>query len=154
MAALEHRMAMDVPAWEAEQDRKMSSIIERLQGIDGIQMRVEADPNGNPFSRARMDVDAEATGVSAAALSRAMADGEPSIRLRAHHVDEGYLMIDAMEMTNDEIELTCARFEQLLTGSAEEKARVQEGYGGGEAESARLTWLQATREETRHITGV
>ena len=154
MAALEHRMAMDVPAWEAEQDRKMNSIIERLQGIDGIEMRVETDPNGNPFSRARMDVDAEAAGISAAALSRAMADGEPSIRLRAHHVDEGYLMIDAMEMTNDELELTCARFEQLLTGSAEEKARLQEGYGGGEAESARLTWLQAAREETRHITGV
>ena len=154
IAALEHRMGLDVEAWQTEQDRKMNAIIERLSGIEGIAMRAEPDPNGNPFSRARMDVDAPTTGISAAALSRAMADGDPSIRLRAHHVDEGYLTIDAMEMAEDEVDLTCERFRQLLTASLGEKARLQQRYGGGEAETAQLTWLRTARLESRHITGV
>ena len=154
IAGLEHRIGLDVAAWQAAQDRKMNLIIERLSGMEGIAMKAEPDPNGNPFSRARMDVDAPTTGISAAALSRAMADGEPSIRLRAHHVDEGYLMIDAMEMADKEVDLICERFRQLLTASLDEKARLQQRYGGGEAENAQLTWLRAARQESRHITGV
>ena len=63
-------------------------------------------------------------------------------------------MIDAMEMTADEVDLTCERFRQLLTASVQDRARTQERYGGGEAESAQLTWLRTSRQESRHITGV
>ena len=38
MAALEHRLGLDIDAWQAEQDRKMHTIIERLGGIAGVQI--------------------------------------------------------------------------------------------------------------------
>ena len=153
MAALEHRMDLDVEAWEEEQNRKMNRIIARLEEIDGISASAEPDPNGNPFSRARLDVDAECVGLSAATLSRAMADGDPSIRLRAHHAEEGYLLVDAIEMTDDEVELTCQRLVDLLTASAEEKEQIGMRYGG-ETLSARWSWLGSEPADMRRITGV
>jgi D-glucosaminate-6-phosphate ammonia-lyase len=155
MAALEHRMEMDVSAWQAEQDRKMHTIIERLGGIAGVQMSVEHDANGNPFSRARLDVDLQVAGINAKVLSRAVADGSPSIRLRAHHVDEGYVMIDAIEMNDAEVEVTCQRLEALLNATDAEKTDLLTRYGGGgETLPAQLTWLRDPKANVRHITGV
>jgi len=142
MAALEHRMRLDIEAWEAGQDRKMRRVIERLSGIEGVALSVDPDPNGNPFSRARVTVDPARAGLTAAALSRAMADGDPSIRLRAHHVDEGYFNVDAIEMTDEEIDLTCDRLRKFLTASPQDKARLAERYGRGRATSPKLAWLQ------------
>ena len=142
MAALEHRMSMDVDAWQAEQDRKMHRIIGRLQGIDGVSSSVEPDPNGNPFSRARVDIDEIRTGISAATLSAAMADGDPSIRLRAHHVDEGYVTVDAIEMSDGEVDFTCDRLIGILAATAEDKATLKERFGGLRSEPGRLAGLR------------
>ena len=142
MAALEHRVSMDVGAWEAEQDRKMHTIIQRLDGITGVTTSAEADPNGNPFSRARLDLDDGSVGLSAATLSAAMAAGDPSIRLRAHHVDEGYVTVDAIEMSDEEVELACERLRHLLTAPKEEKARLTETFGGQRSEPGRLSGLR------------
>jgi seryl-tRNA(Sec) selenium transferase len=120
----------------------MHRIIDRLKDIDGIRMSVESDPNGNPFSRARVDVDAERVGLTAEAVSRAMAEGDPSIRVRAHHVDEGYFMVDAMEIIDEELELTCDRLTEILTASDAEKAKMMEMHGGDAAGDARLSWLE------------
>ena len=45
------------------------------------------------------------------------ADGDPTIVVRAHHVDEGYINIDAIEMTDDEIELMCERIRMIVSKS-------------------------------------
>ncbi|MSS72712.1 MAG: aminotransferase class V-fold PLP-dependent enzyme [Candidatus Latescibacteria bacterium] len=142
MAALEHRMRLNLADWEAGQDRKMKRIIERLSNIPGLALTVDPDPNGNPFSRARVTVDPAQTGLTAAILNRAMADGDPSIRLRGHHVDEGYFNVDAIEMTDEEVDLTCDRLRKFLTASPQEKTRLAERYGRGRAASPRLAWLQ------------
>lgn len=142
MAALNYRMRLDVAGWEAEQDRKMHRIMERLEGIPGVALSVDPDPNGNPFSRARVTVDEARAGLTARAISRVMADGDPSIRLRAHHADEGYFTVDAMEMTDEEVALTCDRLVGLLTAPGEEKGRLMAQYGDGAAKSARWSWLR------------
>ena len=142
MAALEHRMSMDVADWQAEQEGKMRRIIERLQDLDGVTMSADPDPNGNPFSRARIDVDERRSGISAATLSAAMAEGNASIRLRAHHTDEGYVYVDAIEMSDEELELTCERLRQVLTASPAEKASLEEKFGDRRAEMARLDGLR------------
>ena len=154
LAALEHRMGMDVEAWRAEQDRKMFHIIARLEDIGGIKMSVEPDPNGNPFGRARMDVDPLQAGLSAEALSRALADGTPSIRLRAHHVEEGYIMIDAIEMSDAEVDLVCDRLMELIQATEGEKTQLMERYAGGDNALAHLAWLRKVPQNIRHITGL
>jgi len=140
MASLEHRMSTDVDAWGAEQDRKMGVVIDRLSGIDGVSLSVDPDPNSNPFSRARVSIDTGASGLSAQAVCAAMADDDPSISLRGHHTDEGYFNVDTIEMTDDEVGLTCDRLEAILRGSEGEKAAVMEAYGKRQADHRRV-WL-------------
>lgn len=119
MAALEYRSKQDVATWTAEQDRKMHLVLESLTGIDGLTLSIDPDPNGCPFSRARLTLDSAASGYSAAALRDALEDGDPTIVVRAHHSDEGYINIDAIEMTDDEIEFTCTRVRELLTPASD-----------------------------------
>ena len=114
IAALEYRMNEDIPAWTAEQDRKVQLILERLGDIAGLQLGVDADPNGCPFSRARLTPDAKLTGQTAMSLSAALAEGDPTVVARAHHAEEGYLHLDAVELTDDEIALACDKVRKIL----------------------------------------
>ncbi len=109
MAALQYRTRQDIEAWTAEQDRKVAVILDRLQDISGLLLSVDPDPNGCPFSRVRLTTDADVAGPSIDSLPAALAVGNPTIFLRAHHIDEGYVNIDAIELTDDEIELVCQR---------------------------------------------
>jgi hypothetical protein len=52
---------------------------------------------------------------SAAALDAVLTQGDPAIMMRAHHTDEGYLNLDAIELTDAEIETACREIRQLLT---------------------------------------
>ena len=115
MAALEYRMAEDIPGWTAEQDRKVQMILDRLRGIDGLSLSVDPDPNGCPFSRAKLSLDPRITGVDALELTAKLAEGNPTIVARAHHADEGYIYLDAIEMTDEEIETTCNRVRAIMT---------------------------------------
>jgi L-seryl-tRNA(Ser) seleniumtransferase len=115
MAALQYREQQDVAAWTAEQDRKVELILSRLANINGLTLTIDLDPNGCPFSRARLSPDPSVCGQTAASLNTALAAGDPTIVLRAHHVEEGYVNIDAIEMTDEEIALTCDRIIELLS---------------------------------------
>lgn len=115
MAALEHRIQEDIPAWSADQDRKVQMILDRLADIPGLTLNVDPDPGGSPFSRVRLTPDPNITGCSAAAFRDVLAAGDPAIVLRAHHVDEGYVNIDAIEMTHEEIEYVCAEIRRTLS---------------------------------------
>ncbi len=115
MAALEYRMQQDVPAWTAEQDRKVQLILDRLGDVPGLRLSVDADPNGCPFSRARLTPDPQVTGRTAAELAAKLAEGNPTVVPRAHHTDEGYLNLDAIEMTDDEIEFACEKVRKILS---------------------------------------
>ena len=118
MAALEFRENQDMSAWTAEQDRKVQLVLDQLADIPGVTLSVDADPNGCPFSRARLTLDPAVAKHSAASLRDVLIDGDPTIYLRAHHADEGYVNVDAIEMTDEEIELTCSEIRRHLTGSS------------------------------------
>ena len=115
MAALDYRNSQDLAVWSAEQDRKVQMIVSRLANIPGLALSVEPDANGCPFSRARLTLDPQTCGHTAATLRDAVANGDPTIVLRDHHVDEGYVNIDSNEMTDKEIEVTCRRIRNVLT---------------------------------------
>ena len=114
MAAIEYRMQQDIPAWTAEQDRKVQLILNRLEGIPGLSLAIDPDPNGCPFSRARLTPDVKITGHTARSLAAALMEGDPTIVPRAHHAEEGYINLDAIEMTEEEIDLACDKVRQAL----------------------------------------
>jgi len=114
MAALQFRNAQDMAAWTAEQDRKARMILARLEDIPGLALSLDADPNGCPFSRARLTPDPAVTGHTASSLETALKNGNPSVVSRAHHTDEGYLHLDAIELTDEEIAFACDQVRRIL----------------------------------------
>lgn len=114
MAALEYRGREDVGAWTAEQDRKVQRILDSLSDLPGLQLQVDPDPNGCPFSRVRITPNGNVVNHTAASLRDALAAGDPTIVVRAHHTDEGYINIDAIEMTDEEIDYTCQRIRSIV----------------------------------------
>jgi D-glucosaminate-6-phosphate ammonia-lyase len=115
IAAMQYRESEDVQAWTAEQDRKVDRIMELLANIDGLSLGIDADPNGCPFSRVRLTPDPNATSHDAHSLNKALAAGNPSVVARAHHANEGFLYLDAIEMTDEELEFTCNKVRDLLS---------------------------------------
>ena len=115
MAALQFRASQDMTAWTAEQDRKVQLVIGSLADLPGLTLSVDADPNGCPFSRARLTLDPNVAKHSAASLDAALGKGDPAIMMRAHHTDEGYLNLDAIELTDEEIETACREIRRLVT---------------------------------------
>ncbi len=115
MAALDYRQSQDMKAWTAEQDRKVQKIIQSLSDIPGLRLDVDADPNGCPFSRARLTPDPIQTRHTAESLTQSLAEGNPTVVARAHHTDEGYIHLDAIEMTDEEIEHVCEKVRRILT---------------------------------------
>ena len=87
-------------------------------------------------------MDAKRTGLSAAVINLAMMEGDPSIRLRAHHTAEGYFTVDAMEMTDEEVGLTCDRLVGMLKAGPAEKAQLMERFGDEATVAAQWSWLR------------
>ena len=118
IAALEYRLQQDMSEWTAEQDRRVDLILGQLQGIDGLALDVDPDPNGCPFSRARLTPDLTTTGHSAQSLTTALADGDPTVVARAHHAEEGYIYLDAVEMSDEDILYACQKVRTILTSES------------------------------------
>lgn len=117
MAALEYREKEDIAAWTAEQDRKTQLVIRKLERIPGLALSADRDANGCPFNRARLTVDPEVCAVDVFELEKQLRAGNPTVVPRAHHLDEGYLHLDAIEMTDEEIEIACTKTRGILTRS-------------------------------------
>ena len=115
MAALQFRLQQDMAAWTNEQDRKVQLILNRLTDTPGLELAVDSDPNGCRYSRVRLTPHPTTSGHSASSLADTLANGSPTIVVRAHHLEEGYFHLDAIEMTDDEIELVCERIQSAIT---------------------------------------
>ncbi len=116
MAALEYRDSQDMVAWTAEQDRKVQRILDNLSDIPGLRLDVDPDPNGCPYSRTRLTPNPKITGHTAESLTDALAEGNPTVVARAHHTDEGYIHLDSIDMTDEEIDYACQKVRKMLMG--------------------------------------
>ena len=81
-------------------------------------------------------------GLSPAVISAVLKDNDPAIHLRDHHVDEGFFTVDAMEMTDEEIDLTCKQLRAVLMASEAEKNNMMHKYGGDTPVDTRRHWLR------------
>lgn len=138
IAALEawqaHRRA-DVIA--AEQAR-IHRLVERLAGLAGIEARaLWPEPDPYPIMRARITVDPDVAGLNAMALSALLARGNPSVRVRAHHVDEGYLLIDPFTLSDEEADFVGERIAEIVQTADAEKAAVMAELAGLSASDLR-----------------
>jgi L-seryl-tRNA(Ser) seleniumtransferase len=101
-------------AQEAEK-RRMQRMVERLEGIPGLRATLEYPaPDPYPIMRTRITVDPETAGLTAMALTQLLADLDPSIRVRAHHAEEGYFLIDPFNLSDADAEYVCQRIIEIM----------------------------------------
>src|SRR5690606_17376000 len=90
-----------------------------LPGIQAVALWPEPDPY--PIARAKVTVDPEASGLTAMALSVALAQGDPTIKTRGHHVEEGYFLLDPFNMSDEDAEFICDRIIEIASKPMGEK---------------------------------
>ncbi len=114
IAAMERFERMDLAAWTAEENRKVRLVIDALSDLPGVEATASPDPNGCPFHRVRLALDAETTGCTAAELRQRLAAGDPPVIVRVYHQREGAVYLNLTELRDDEIPLLCERLRAAL----------------------------------------
>jgi D-glucosaminate-6-phosphate ammonia-lyase len=124
--------------------QRVQRMVSRLAHLEGIQVTaVYPEPDPYPIMRARVTVDRERSGLTAMALSVLLGEGEPSIKTRAHHVEEGWFLLDPFNLSDADAEFICDRIEQIAALPMDEKvAAVQrlENLSVGDLFSRQGTW--------------
>jgi L-seryl-tRNA(Ser) seleniumtransferase len=120
-----HRQQQD-----AEQAR-VRRIVARLADLPGIvATEVWPSPDPYPIMRARVTVDPEQSGLTAMALSVMLAQGDPSIQTRAHHVEEGYFLLDPFNLSDADADFISDRIGEIARlPLAEKRAAVERLQG-------------------------
>lgn len=114
MACIEERMAIDLADWAAQQRQKAQFLAERLTDLPGVAISLERDQVGQPVTRVRLAVDPEQAGIDAEAMCVRLKEGNPSIKPRAHHTDEGWFYLEPNHVTEAEMTLTAERLHAIV----------------------------------------
>ncbi len=138
-AALAARQRLDVAEWAGQVRARVDAVCAGLAGLPGIRTEVVDDPNGNPFCRARVWVDPAGSALDAATVARLAAAHDPSVRVRPHHVDEGYFDVDVVELTSAELDTVVAVLQGILAAGSDQKA----GWRRTAPVDPRLSWLRS-----------
>jgi L-seryl-tRNA(Ser) seleniumtransferase len=119
MAALEAWAQRDHAAVRALERRHLDLWLDRLAGLQGLQVSLVPDPTGNPLDRLQVEVVPGEAGTTAWALASALAAGEPPVIVRDHEVEHGRFYLDPCNLHPGEAEivaLTIARTLEAVRG--------------------------------------
>lgn len=138
LAALEERRRLDLDAWRRSQADKVARFVAAAGRIAGIAAEAVPDPAGMPFPRARLAVDPARAGLDAAALARALREGDPSIRVMEHELAAGRLVLELVPLDAAEVDAVVALLRAAIarTGSIGADAPPRQPRapaGGGKA---------------------
>ena len=87
--------------------------MEELTSFDAYDVTLRADEAGRPFDR--VAVAAAGGAFDIRTLVSFLADGDPSIRTRNHHLDRGFLQIDPREIHAYHIDTILTRFREFAS---------------------------------------
>jgi D-glucosaminate-6-phosphate ammonia-lyase len=87
----------------------------------GVSAEIDPDPTANPFDRLRISVAPEA-GFEAIDVVRALEAGTPSIRVRAHQIDQGSFVVDLRSMRDGELAIVIDGLNAAMVGAARSRA--------------------------------
>jgi len=113
-----------------EMERKrVEKIINKLKGIKGLEVSSEPDLTESPITRVKVEINPNSAGLSAFELSQELDKGKPAIKVRNHHVDEGFFYLDVCNiLEEEEIDVICNKIIEILSKSDEEKKEIRKKY--------------------------
>ena len=88
-AGLGYGAGQDRGGGTAERDRRVQRIPDHLSSVRGLELGVDPDPNGCPFSRARLTPDPDVTGHTDESLTAALAEGDGADLAKAAGIGVG-----------------------------------------------------------------
>ncbi|HOJ09265.1 MAG TPA: aminotransferase class V-fold PLP-dependent enzyme [Clostridiales bacterium] len=112
--ALEQWNERDTEAIRASEDKRIQFAYNFLNNIKRLKCEYSPDQTNNPITRLKVVVDPKISPLTAFELSVLLAEGEPSIRVRSHHVDMGYFYLDPCNLIDGEMEIICDRIKTLM----------------------------------------
>jgi D-glucosaminate-6-phosphate ammonia-lyase len=144
ISALERWESLDAAEIEASVEARAQAAKTLLAGYAGLDVRVQRDETGNPFSRVILAVDPKRAGLTAHALGAALAAGTPRIMLRSLYADQGILQMDVRRLDQPTLELVCARVIAALKAPRSVTGRPP--TPADRAAEAVLSWLEERQD--------
>jgi len=114
MEALEHWLDRDPEEIRKQEDARIEYAFSFLNKLHGFTAVYSKDPTHNPITRLKVNIDPEKSTSSAFELSQLLSQGDPSIKVRNHHVDRDYFFLDPCNLLDGEIEVICDRIKKLI----------------------------------------
>jgi D-glucosaminate-6-phosphate ammonia-lyase len=112
--AVELFLALDHDGVTAGWERDVTTVLEAVAGIEGIQAEASQARYSEGIPVARLTVDAAAFGRSAADIAADLAAGNPSLRVMQSH---DWLNIDPQFLQEGDVELVVARLREALVAA-------------------------------------
>ncbi len=116
IAALEERLTTDLDEWARNQRSKAEYLASKLADAPNATISLVPDQTGQPITRVRVDVDEHQSPNSAEQICRKLEDGDPTIRPRAHHTDEGWFFLEPNHASNADLDIAAERLIMILAG--------------------------------------
>ena len=110
IAALDEWRRQDRKAVHADWTRRARLAVDALGGIPGLRVEIAPDTPGSPLNRARIHAG------SCDRIVRALASGEPSIRVWQHGLPHGYFELDPRTIDDQDMQTICRAIQALATG--------------------------------------
>ncbi|TVX80040.1 DgaE family pyridoxal phosphate-dependent ammonia lyase [Peribacillus simplex] len=98
------------------QKEKMMMLCNCLKAIPGVTTGIEQDEAGRPIYRARIQIDATKTGITANELSEALKKSNPAIYLRDYNSASGVLHVDPRPLLEGQEDIIVDRIKRIIGG--------------------------------------
>ncbi len=111
LQALDEYLSLDQNTHSETLARRNAEIIDQIKGIEHFRVSLKADEAGRGFARVSIQPSDESFPIHDLAFY--LAEGDPSIRTRNHHLDEGILLIDPRELDEGQAGLIAQRLKEF-----------------------------------------
>ncbi len=113
--AVERFAATDEATRRARMASRIAALEAALAGIPELLLAREADEAGRSIERLSVRVRV-GSGFDVRALVHDLAEGEPRILTRNHHLDEGWILIDPRPLSEDDVPVVASRIREAVAG--------------------------------------
>lgn len=100
---------------EIEKQKKIVDyLVNEINKINGLEAKIIVDEAGRKIYRAEVKVDKNVLGSDAADIVKKLSDGNPSIYIRNHRVNLGYVTFDPRPLVDGDKEMIVKRLNEIV----------------------------------------
>lgn len=97
-----------------KQKEIVNYIVNNSNNIEGLKAKITLDEAGRKIYRAEVKVDKELLGIDAYEVVKKLNEGNPSIQIRKHKVNLGYITFDPRPIIEGDKEAIIERLKEII----------------------------------------